>query len=392
VNVRPLLFSMVLPLVPVSAYQAVEFQTGALRGAGAPEVDYGTGLYKYDGFRIGAFSSPKSQGVTASYVSMSKVWIFDIGQREKSLDYGFLVSNGAYLPWTRNFAFAEPIGMRLGARSKIVGTDTAYYQQAADKVAVGRLFITPVPWLFISTGAAKMAPEDSATPIVSHWALKLGSQDAEGFQAGGELVGERNALAYFRYADDVLIRALAFTRPDPMALASGIFNAPRGLALQFMSENWFSQLFVTDGYFGTMRYEQGIFAAIVQAEDNNELVGISLRNNPKGAHLRAGATAARDGSAQTLLGLGYADLVFVGVGHYEAKSPQPIEPLIFPSAWYSSILLQSSAMSVRDSGFKLMTLVNTESIRGFTAVTYSEDRRGRQKFGFFFRLGGYVSF
>jgi hypothetical protein len=82
----------------------------------------------------------------------------------------------------------------------------------------------------------------------------------------------------------------------------------------------------------------------------------------------------------------------VGGGHYQTRADQPLEPIIFPSDWYSSVLLQSTSMRVKDTGFKMLALVNTEVVKGFVAVTYAEDFRQREQFGFFMRLSGHVDF
>jgi hypothetical protein len=37
-------------------------------------------------------------------------------------------------------------------------------------------------------------------------------------------------------------------------------------------------------------------------------------------------------------------------------------------------------------------LVNTEAVQGFFAVTYAEDFRGRERFGFFIRIAGSMAF
>lgn len=117
-----------------------------------------------------------------------------------------------------------------------------------------------------------------------------------------------------------------------------------------------------------------------------------MRNSETGFHLRTGATLSADGSLQTLAGLGYSEYIFLGGGHYNLYSDQPLEPVIFPSEWYSSILLQSSSMRVKNNGYKIMALVNTGSIQGFVALTYAEDSRQRENFGFFMRLAGSISF
>lgn len=49
-------------------------------------------------------------------------------------------------------------------------------------------------------------------------------------------------------------------------------------------------------------------------------------------------------------------------------------------------------MRVKNSGYKVLALVNTGVFQGFVALTYSEDRRERESFGFFMRLAGSMTF
>lgn len=384
-------FLFFLVVMPVRS-DRIEFQGGVLRSAIAPTADYGAMVYRHRGFRVGAFTAPAAQGVVASYSATQSPLLFEVGQRERSLENGFLFSNGAWLPWTRNFAFAEPTGIRTGYELRYAGADLQYYQAGQNNLAAARAFLTPFDWLRLTGGVALPELHEGAQhlPVAS---LTLGrAADRSGFATGFEAVGEGNYLLHARYRGAFSVRGLLFRREQASPLASGIFEQREGLALQFFEPNWFAQFFSTDSRFGMLRYGGDLLSGVVVYEERTQLAGLSVRSDARGLHVRAGATVGHDTSIQSLLGLGFGDAVFVGGGHYELFSEQPLEPLIFPADWYSSVLLQSTAMRLRNSGFKLMALVDTDAVQGFVAVTYSEDVRGRERFDFYLRLAGGVTF
>lgn len=370
----------------------VEIQGGVLKRAIAPTADYGAMVYRHRGFRIGAFTGPAAQGVVASYSGEKSPLLFEIGQRERSLETGFLIGNGAWLPWTRNFAFAEPTGIRTGYEFRYAGADLQYYQTGQNNLAAARLYVTPCDWFRLTGGVAVPELQEGAQhlPVAS---LVLGKiADGNGFATGFEVAGQGNYLLHARYRSAFSARGLLFRRQQASPLASGIFEEREGLALQLFERNWFAQFFSTDSRFGMLRYAGDHLAGVIVYEERTQLAGLSVRSDARGLHLRAGATFGHDTSIQSLFGLGFADSVFVGGGHYELFSEQPLEPIIFPSDWYSSVLLQSTAMRLRNSGFKLMALVDTEAVQGFVAVTYAEDIRGRERFEFYMRLAGGITF
>ncbi len=391
-SVQALVAVLLLLVLREIAAHEVSVQTGLLRNDIGPSVDFGVATYKHGPYRIGAFTAPDVQGVVASYSSTQSPFILELGQREKSLDQGFVISNGAYLPWTKNFAFAEPIGIRTGYVFKYAGAEAAYYQHEAQNLATANFCITPLAWLKISGGAATQNVElaQQAIPLA---AILLGDREEHlGFKGGADFAGTGNYLLHGRYTGDFTLRALAFKRSAEGPLASGIYAAKEGIAAQFFSASWFAQYFQTDTRFGMLRFAGEYLTAVAVYEEKSQLAGISLRNSATGFHLRSGATAGVDGSLQTLAGFGYADFIFLGGGHYTLYSEQPLEPVIFPSDWYSSVLLQSTAMRIKDRGFKMMALVNTDAVQGFFTVTYAEDTRGRERFNFFIRVAGHLTF
>jgi hypothetical protein len=378
-------------VVPVYSDQ-IEYQAGLLRSAIAPTADYGALIYRHDGFRIGAFTAPTAQGIVASYSSEHSSLLVEVGQRERSLDTGFLIGNGAWLPWTRNFAFAEPTGIRTGYQLRYAGADLQYYQRGQNNLAAARIYLAPLDWLRLTGGIAVPEIQQGAQqlPIAS---LALGrAADRSGFSSGCEMVGEGNYLLHARYRGDFSARGLLFRRQQVNPLASGIFEQREGLALQFFEKTWFAQFFSTDSRFGMLRYGGDLLSGVVVYEERMQLAGLSVRSDARGLHVRAGATVGHDTSIQSLFGLGFADAVFVGGGHYDLFSEQPLEPIIFPADWYSSVLMQSTAMRLRNRGFKLMALVDTDAVQGFVAVTHAEDARGRERFDFYLRLAGGVTF
>lgn len=375
-----------------AATHKLELQTGRLKGDIAPSADYAVGVYRSEGFRAGAFTQPGARGAVASYAGEIGLMKIEIGQKERSLDNGFLISNGAYLPWTHNFAFAEPAGTVIGYSQGRFSSECAFYQQGQNNLLLARLGVKPVDWLRFMGGAATadMHEENTVQPIGS---LFLGRLDNRtGFTAAVEIAGEGNYLGSLRYTDGYMLRILAFRRAAINPLASGIYENTQGVAAQYITDHWFAQFFAAGGEFGMVRYAGDYLTAVTVYEERNQLAGFSLRNSATGFHVRSGVTFATDASVQTLGGIGYEDYIFLGGGHYQTASDQPLEPLIFPSAWYSSLLLQSSSMRIRDRGFKLLALVNTGAVQGFFAVTYAEDRRERERFGFFMRLQGSVEF
>jgi len=379
------------PATPVIYAHKIEVQTGSLKGDFTPTPDYAITTYKHGPFRAGAFTSPNAQGVVASYSSTDSPFLLELGQREKSIEQGFLVSNGAYLPWTRNFAFAEPIGVRTGLRMRYAGAEAFYYQRDVQSLTAALAHISPFSWFRFSGGAGLPDANLSTKPFPLA-AIAFGEiGNSFGTRVGGEFAGEGNFLAFARYQGDFTLRGLAFRRSSEGPLASGIFGFSSGGAVQWMSKSWFAQYFQTDSRFGMLRYGGDYLSAVLVYEERNPLAGFSLRSGT-GFHLRAGATAAADSGLQTLAGLGFADVIFIGGGHYSLLRDQPLEPVIFPAEWYSSLLLQSSSMRLRDRGFKMLALVQTGAVQGFVAVTYSEDTRGRERFGFFMRLAGSLAF
>lgn len=370
----------------------VQFQLGRLKQDIAPSADFGGVVYRTKQYRIGAYMAPTARGVVASYSSTRSPFIFEVGQRERSLDHGFVISNGAYLPWTRNFAFAEPAGIRTGYQSKYLTFDTQFYQLEQNNAGVARIGISPTDWLQLSGGVAAFELQTAAAPFAIT-ALQVGARETrEGFSAGMEYAGQGNVLGHMRYENGFTLRTLAFKRSEYQGLASGVYESKQGVVGQFFSDHWFAQYFQTDSQFGMLRYAGSYVTGVAVYEQRNQLAGFSVRSSETGMHLRSGATISVDNSLQTLAGLGYSDFIFVGGGHYTLYSDQPLEPVIFPSEWYSSILLQSSSMRVKDQGFKVMALVNTSAVQGFVAMTYSEDRRERERFGFYLRLAGNASF
>jgi len=379
--------------LPATPTQRIEMLTGRLKGDIAPSADFGAVLYRANGFRIGAFTSPASQGVLASYQNLKGLFQVELGQRERSLEQGFLISNGAYLPWTRNFAFAEPAGAHIVFGPKMFSAEAACYQQSQNNLLLSRVTLAPVEWFRLRAGAA-IAEAQQQTPAIPVASVSFGkTADAPGkFSAGLELAGKGNYLTFAQYSDGMALRALAFHRNESNPLGSGIFDNDQGLAIQYISDTWFAQFFSAGGEFGMLRYGGDYLTAVAVYEQKTQLAGFSLRNSATGFHLRSGITFAADTSVQTLAGLGYADFIFLGGGHYQTRTDQPLEPIIFPSEWYSSVLLQSTSMRIKDTGFKMLALVNLETIQGFVAVTYAEDFREREKFGFFMRLSGHLEF
>jgi hypothetical protein len=383
--------SLVFAAMPVWA-ERIEFQGGLLKSAIAPTADYGGIVYRHDGFRIGAYTAPTAQGVVASYSNTQSPLLLEVGQRERSLENGFLFGNGAWLPWTRNFAFAEPTGVRAGYQLRSMGADLQYYQTGPNNLAAARIFVMLFDWLRLTGGIAVPELHEGAQrlPVAS---LALGrTAERKGFTTGIEAAGEGNYLLHARYRGDFSARGLLFRREQASPLASGIFEKREGFALQFFERHWFAQFFSTDSRFGMLRYGGDLLSGVVVYEERMQLAGLSVRSDVRGLHVRAGATVGHDTSLQSLLGLGFGDAVFVGGGHYELFSEQPLEPIIFPADWYSSVLLQSTTMRLRNSGFKLMALVDTKAVQGFVAATYSEDARGRERFDFYLRLAGGVTF
>ena len=383
----------VLPTLHATPNHQVEMHTGRLKNDIAPSADFGVAFYRGNGFRIGAFTSPETQGVLASFQQRSGILQLEAGQREKSMEQGFLISNGAYLPWTHNFAYAEPVGVRLSVGPKVISAEAAYYQHEQNNLLVSRLVVSPLDWLKVRGGAA-VAEVQQPAPVTPVASVAFGkSNEVSGkFTASLEAAGQGNYMTYAQYSDRMTIRALAFRRRDTNALASGIFDKDQGLALQYISDTWFAQFFSAGGEFGMLRYAGAYLSAVAVYEQKTQLAGFSLRNSQTGLHLRSGITFSADASIQTLAGLGYGDFIFLGGGHYQTRADQPLEPIIFPSDWYSSVLLQSTSMRIKDTGFKMLALVNTEVVRGFIAVTYAEDVRGREQFGYFMRVSGHVEF
>lgn len=374
----------------VSAHE-IRVDSGVRKGTIDPALDYAVATYKHDAYRVGVFTAPTSEGFFTSYVKSQGTLLVELGQRERSLDQGFVFSNGAYLPWTRNFAFAEPVGARIGLQSKMFAGAVDYYQQADANLGAARAYLTPTPYLKISVGAAASIA-DRVSPVIPLAAFSVGSHERKGFTAGGEAAGFGNYLVHARYTGDATFRMLAFTRSDANALASGVYNASRGVVAQFMSNEWFAQIFATDYRYALARYAGRYLTGVYVFEEKVQLAGVSLRTSPDAFHVRAGATLGNEGSLQTLAGIGYGDYIFLGGGSYSLNKDQPLEPIIFPSEWYSSVLLQSTSMRIKDTGYKMMALVNTEVVQGFVAITYAEDIRGREKFGFFARFAGKVVF
>jgi len=374
----------------VSAHE-IRIDSGVRKGAIEPSLDYAVATYKHDAYRVGLFTSPTTQGLFTSYTKTEGTLLVELGQRERSLDQGFVVSNGAYLPWTRNFAFAEPIGARIGLQSKVFTGAVDYYQQGDTNLSAARAYLTPTPYFKISVGAAATIA-NRVSPVIPLAAFSVGTHERKGFMAGGEVAGLGNYLVHARYSGDALLRVLAFTRSDASALASGVYNASRGVVAQFMSNECFSQLFATDYRYALARYAGRYLTGVYVFEEKVQLMGMSLRTSPDAFHVRAGATLGNEGSLQTLAGIGYGDYIFLGGGSYNLYKDQPLEPIIFTSEWYSSVLLQSSSMRIKDTGYKMMALVNTKVVQGFVAITYAEDLRGREKFGFFARFAGKIVF
>lgn len=386
------LFTSVIAL-HATPTQQIEVQTGRLKNDITPSADFGVAFYRANGFRIGAYTAPTAQGVIASYQNLNGLIQLELGQREKSLEQGFLISNGAYLPWTRNFAYAEPAGLRVALGPKIISAEASYYQQEQNNLLLSRVIFSPVTWFSLRAGAA-MAEVQQQTPALPVASLTFGNtaDTNSKISAGLEMAGKGNYLTFAQYTDGMTIRALAFRRSETNALASGIFDNDQGLAIQYISDSWFAQFFSAGGEFGMLRYAGDYLTAVSVYEQKTQLAGFSLRNSAKGLHVRSGITFSADASMQTLAGLGYDDFIFLGGGHYQTKADQPLEPIIFPSEWYSSVLLQSTSMRIKDTGFKMLALVNTGVVKGFVALTYAEDFRRREQFGFFMRLSGHVEF
>lgn len=387
-----LLFCLFVFCAPRIVAHEVSLQTGLLKNSIAPAADFAVATYKHGSYRIGAFTAPEAQGIVASYSSTDAPFMLELGQRERSLDQGFIVSNGAYLPWTKNFAFAEPMGARAGYRTRYGGVESAYYQREDQNIGAANLFVSPVSWFKVSGGVAAQNLESSQGVIPLMSALFGESGENLGFKGGGEYAGPGNFLLHARYAGDFTVRALGFKTTGDNPLASGIYAEKAGGAVQFFSKAWFAQYFHTTSRFGMARYAGEYLTGVAVYEEKTQMAGFSLRNSATGFHLRGGATLGADSSLQTLAGLGYADFIFIGGGHFKLSAEQPLEPMIFPSDWYSSLLLQSTGMRIKDSGFKMLALVNTEVVQGFFAVTYAEDARGRERFGFFLRIAGSLTF
>lgn len=373
------------------AAHEIQIQTGVVKKAITPTVDFGSAVYKENGFRIGAFSLADTRGLIASYQSQSGPWQADLGQREFSLDQGFLVSNGAYLPWSKNYAFKEPSGLRLGWRTRSIAAHALYYVADDKMIAASEVSLSPLSWLRLAGGAATQSLDREGVPMPLA-SMTVGRFNESGFLGGVEYHGEDNLLLHARYSDGFLLRALAFRHSGTNPFASGIFQKGEGLAVQWMSESWFAQIFATDSRFGMLRYARGYLASVLVYEERNQLAAASLRNNPTGLHLRVGGSLSRSASWQTLAGIGFADAVFVGGGTYSLKSNEPLEPLLFPSEWYSSVLLQSTSMRVSNDGFKVLALVDTDVVQGFFAATYEEGGRKGTELNFYMRIAGGMKF
>ncbi|MCX7633051.1 MAG: hypothetical protein N2Z22_06950 [Turneriella sp.] len=367
----------------------VEYQTGLLRRAITPSADFGTAFYRHKTFRIGGTQSPQGQGIVASYRSQEGPFLLELGQRENALEQGFIIGNGAWLPWARSFAWNEPIGMRTGYAMRYAAADVQFYQKGNSQVAAARLHIVPASWLRISGGGMLLPQAMQQRPLA---ALAVGKRESAGFLAGAEFAGAHNTLIYASYRGEAILRMLYFRSQEPSPLANGIFSRREGFAVQGFYESWFAQYFATDGRFGMLRYAGSYLSFAAVGEERNFLGGASLRHNPEGVHLRVGMHLAQDGSQQSLLGIGFADAVFVGTGHFTLFSDQPLEPLLFPAEWYNSVLLQSSSLRIRHRGSKLIALIDTAFARGFAAVVHSVDARGRERTDFYLRIAGSMQF
>lgn len=382
-----LIFSVAIPL---GAHE-VDIQSGSLKGGIAPAMDFATLSYRHAEYRAGVYTAPAAQGVLASYSSVEKNFSLELGQREKSFEHGFIVSNGAYLPWTKNFAFGEPLGARAGVQNQLFAWDTLYYQLANQAAALSQVSVSPTRWFKISGGASGAVGE-SPLKVVPVASLVLGVSEGKGLGCGFQYAGNQNGLLHARYAGNFTLRGLGFYRSEANPLTSGIYGNRAGGVAQWISEEWFAQVFVTDTRYAMARYGGDRLTAAALYEDKVQLAGVSLRNSPTGFHIRSGVTFAADGSLQTLAGLGYANYLFVGGGHYQLQGEEPFEPIIFPAEWYATILLQSSSMRIKDRGFKMLALVDTEIVKGFIAITYSQDGNRQEQFGFFLRVSGGVIF
>ena len=277
----------------------VETQFGRLKTDIAPSADFGIAIYRHGAFRIGAYSAPTAQGIIASYDGDAGPFRINLGQREKSVEQGFLISNGAYLPWTRNFAYAEASGVALETNTKWVSADALYYQQQQNNLFMSRLKLTPLSWFRLQGGIAVPELQQSQTMLPVGAVVFGKSEESAGkFYASLEAAGRGNYLTSVQYADGWLLRALAFRRNEINPLASGIYENSQGLAAQFISDFWFLQFFSAQTTYGLARYAGTYLTAIAVYEEKIQLAGFSLRNNPDGFHVRSGLTFGSDSSMQ----------------------------------------------------------------------------------------------
>lgn len=383
---RRLFFSCTLA-IPVCAHE-LKVTTGSLKGETQPGADFFVSQYAHAGFRAGTYTAPERLGIFASYSLKDSPFVFEAGSRENSLEEGFMISNGAWLPWTKSFAFLEPQGARMGYKTKFVSSDIAYYQRDDETFVHARLTLQPITFLSVYAGAATEQVHTTNRPQFMGGMRWVSAR----FTGGAEIYAETNYLAHARFSADWTLRGLAFYQTEPRALASGIYENKKGGALQFFYGDWFLQAFATQSSFALAKYASGQLAAVAVYEEKNQLAGASLKSAATGFHVRGGVSVARDGGLHSLAGFGHGEVLFVGGGHFDLKADQPLEPLIFPAEWYSSVLLQSTPLRVAGKGFKLMALVDTGAIQGFMAVTWSEASRERDQFAFHLRLSGAMSF
>ena len=140
-------------------------------------------------------------------------------------------------------------------------------------------------WLRISGGIAALDMHQTAEPFPVG-SLQVGALDTrDGFTSGVEYAGAENLLGHLRYENGYTLRALAFKRNEPHALASGVFESQQGLVAQFFSDNWFAQYFSTDSRFGMLRFPGSYLTGVAVYEQRNQLAGFSVRNSEAGFHL-----------------------------------------------------------------------------------------------------------
>jgi len=372
--------------IPLFGHE-VKVVSGSLQKQDSPGIDFLTSEYRAKGYRVGFFTASERRGVVASYVHGDSPLVFDAGARDSSIENGFLVGNGAWLPWTKSFAFDEPLGARVGYKFNVWSTDAFYYQRDADAVTSGRLNLQPLSYLRLSAGATKSFGLLSQT----HFSGALWFESAR-VTAGAEILGERNYLGQLRYSSSFTIRALGFYQEELRPLTSGIFENEKGGAVQFFSDALFAQLFVTKSAVGLAKYSVGSAAVVLVQEEQNTVAGAILKTDVTGFHFRAGLTFGRDGGLQSIAGLGHGETFFMGAGHFDVQAEQPFEPAIFPSAWYSSILLQSTSFRLASRGLKAAVLVNLDAVQGFLGVTWSNTGREAGTAGFFMRISGGLTF